>query len=513
MNNENPQNDLHKVSIVFHEGPLRPERFKTRNCYPIQDAEKQRIIQERLNNLKITTNLTFSKNRVCYVYDEIMTKHENLFDELNHPERPERIIGIQKRFEEFLLINRMKKLIGRQATTDEICLAHTYKHVNFIRKAVEKEDLREVSEKFDSVYLHASTFECASFAAGSVLQVVDEVLNGNSRSGVCVVRPPGHHAESDTPHGFCIFNNVAIAAQYAIRDHGLKRVLIIDWDVHHGNGIQHIFEKDPNVLYISLHRYDFGAFFPRSKDADYDVVGEGLGEGFNVNIPWNKRTMGDAEYTTAFQHIILPIAYEFNPELVIVSAGFDAAIGDPLGKYKVTPEAYGYFTHWLSSLANGRIIVCLEGGYNVNSISYSMTMCAKALLGDPLPQLQPFTRNSINSSCIETLQNVARVQKKYWKSLKFNKKLQFNENKLSEFTDSSPLSDQFDNLRLQECPLSSSLSSSPSPQKNVADDTDNITKGTDVLKEIKSDAIAAGPSKPIEKKQTLVDYLSENMQV
>lgn len=217
-----------------------------------------------------------------------MLGHRNLYDN-EYPERPDRIELIKKRFDEFLLTNRMKKLNSRQATTDELCLAHSYQHVSFIRKIVEKSDeLEEISKNFNSIYLHPKTFECATYAVGSVLQVVDEVLNGSSRSGVCVVRPPGHHAESDMPHGFCIFNNVAIAALYAIRDHGLKRVLIVDWDVHHGNGIQHIFEKNPNVLYISLHRYDHGSFFPRSTDADYTVVGEGQGEGFNVNIPWNK---------------------------------------------------------------------------------------------------------------------------------------------------------------------------------------------------------------------------------
>lgn len=158
-----------------------------------------------------------------------------------------------------------------------------------MRKTVERiDELQNVADAYNSVYFHPKTFECASVAAGSVLQVVDVVLNGCARSGVCVVRPPGHHAESDLPHGFCIFNNAAIAANYAIRDHGMKRVLIVDWDVHHGNGTQHIFESSPNVLYISVHRYDHGNFFPKKVDADYTVVGEGSGEGFNVNIPWNK---------------------------------------------------------------------------------------------------------------------------------------------------------------------------------------------------------------------------------
>lgn len=132
--------------------------------------------------------------------------------------------------------------------------------------------------------------------------------------------------------------------------------------------------------------------------------------------------MGDIEYITAFQRIVLPIAYEFDPELVLVSAGFDACIGDPIGHYSVSPEAYGYFTHWLSSLANGRIILCLEGGYNVNSISHAMAMCSKALLGDPLPMLQILDKKP-NASCIETINKVLSVQKKYWNSLKFNKKL------------------------------------------------------------------------------------------
>lgn len=502
---------MHKVSIIFNEGPPRPERFETRDCYPLQSKETKQIIADRLQQLKIITSLTYPKNRVCYVFDEMMTKHEYLFDDLSHPERPERIIEINKRFLEFSLVNRMKKLKGRSATTDELYLAHTYKHINFIRKLAEKDDLREASEQFDSVYLHSSTFECASHAAGSILQVVDEVLNGHSMCGVCVVRPPGHHAESDQPHGFCIFNNVAVAAQYAIRDHGLKRVLIVDWDVHHGNGIQHIFEKNPNVLYISLHRYDYGAFFPRSNDGDYNVVGEGLGEGFNVNIPWNKRTMGDAEYITAFQHIVLPIAYEFNPELVLISAGFDAAIGDPLGKYKVSPEAYGYFTHWLSALASGQTIVCLEGGYNVNTISYCMTMCTKTLLGDPLPHLQSFGRNSINSSSIETLHNVISVQMKYWNSLRFNKKLPHFGNVLPH-NDSSQISDKLDNLRLDDTPNSSSLSSTPSTQRD-ADKNDKTTNTPNTCSNFNSGYVEAGPSKPVEKKPTLVDYLSENMQV
>lgn len=385
----------------------------------------------------------------------------------------------------------MLKLTTRQATTDELCLAHSRAHINFIRKTVEKENHLEIGDTFNSVYFHPATFQCAVTAAGSLLQVVDSVLNGTSRSGIAVVRPPGHHAESDMPHGFCIFNNVAIAANYAIRDHGLKRVLIIDWDVHHGNGIQHIFQDNNKVLYISLHRYDNGSFFPRSTDGDYTVVGDGPGEGFNVNIPWNKKGMSDMDYIAAFQNIILPISNEFNPELVLVSAGFDAAIGDPLGGCKVSPEAYAYFTHWLSSLANGRIILCLEGGYNVNSISYAMTMCAKALLGDPLPIVQT-NRNGLSESCIETLRNVNSVHEKYWKCLKFNKKLP-DFNKIDCVTDE--------------------LTENMNEMKIVDSDENNKSSGSNSTK--KSLMSEAGSSKSIGEtpKQTLGDYLSDNMEV
>lgn len=378
-------------------------------------------------------------------------------------------------------MERMLKLVTRQATTDELCLAHTRAHVNFIRKTVEKENHREIGDTFNSVYFHPATFQCAVTAAGSLLQVVDNVLTGKSRSGIAVVRPPGHHAETDTPHGFCIFNNVAIAANYAIRDHGLKRVLIIDWDVHHGNGIQHIFQNNNKVLYISLHRYDNGNFFPRSTDGDYTVVGCGAGEGFNVNIPWNKKAMTDMEYIAAFQQIILPISYEFNPELVLVSAGFDAAIGDPLGGCKLSPEAYAYFTHWLSSLANGRIILCLEGGYNVNSISYAMTMCTKALLGDPLPIVQT-NRNGLSESCLETLRNVNSVQKNYWKCLKFNKKL-------PNFTAATDdLIDHMKEMKIVDSDENQS-STSNKPQAGSSKSTNEIPK------------------------QTLENYLSDNMEV
>ena len=151
-----------------------------------------------------------------------MQQHCNAFED-GHPEQPERIKKIHEMHQDYNLIERLHHLPPRSATTDEICLAHTRSHVNMIRRIGEKDALQDMGSKFNSVYFHSKTFDCATMAAGSVLQVVDKVLKGEARSGICNVRPPGHHAEADVPHGFCIFNNVAIAAHYALRDHGLKR--------------------------------------------------------------------------------------------------------------------------------------------------------------------------------------------------------------------------------------------------------------------------------------------------
>ncbi|XP_032588352.1 histone deacetylase 6 isoform X1 [Drosophila mojavensis] len=422
---------LHRVKRIWLGGPP-PEpdqRYPTRGTSAQLPEDVVARNAARLSVLRAETQLSVPAIRVCYAYDAQMLQHFNLHD-ATHPEQPMRIRQIHQMHDDYQLLGRMHQLSARAATTDEVCLAHTRAHVNSVRRLLGRsvEELQQMGAGYNSVYLHPRTFECATLASGSVLQAVDSVLRGQSRSGICNVRPPGHHAEPDQPHGFCIFNNIAIAAQYAIREFGLERILIVDWDVHHGNGTQHIFESNPKVLYMSIHRYEHGAFFPKGPAGNYDMVGKNAGRGFNVNIPWNKKGMGDLEYALAFQQLILPIAYEFNPQLVLVSAGFDAAIGDPLGGCKVTPEGYGLFTHWLSALAGGRIIVCLEGGYNVNSISYAMTMCTKTLLGDPVPtpQFIPAAQRSATvafQSCVETLQLCVEQQHQYWKSLVFGCKL------------------------------------------------------------------------------------------
>jgi histone deacetylase 6 len=270
----------------------------------------------------------------------------------------------------------------------------------------------------DSIYFNHSTYECAKLAAGGAIEACKAVVQGAVRNAIAIIRPPGHHAESNQPSGFCIFNNVPIATRVCQEAYpeSCRKVLILDWDVHHGNGIQHAFYNDPNVLYISLHVYRDAQFYPSLPDGNLDFCGEGPGEGKNVNIPWAEHGMGDPEYIYAFQEVVMPIATEFDPDLVIISAGFDAAEGDVLGGCFVTPAAYGHMTHMLMRLAKGKLVVCLEGGYNLRSIARSALAVTRVLMLEPPDRLQedlPAPRDS----AVHVIEQVKRQHSKYWKCL------------------------------------------------------------------------------------------------
>ncbi|XP_053610806.1 histone deacetylase 6 isoform X1 [Plodia interpunctella] len=411
--------EKHVVTLRWEGDETRPETFATRDCYPLQDDQTKKEIARRLNHLRIVTELRSPLHSVGYIYDEAMLKHKNIC-EPDHVECPERIMRIHERHRDFGLLSRLHILESARASEEQILAVHSPKHLKRLKElaTTKLRDLNNQREDYDSIYFHPDSLESAAVAAGCVIQMVDAVLNNVVGSGVCVVRPPGHHADADAPSGFCLLNSAAAAAAHALHAHGLTRVLILDWDVHHGNGTQKITYEDDKILYMSIHRYDHGSFFPHSTDADYAEVGEGRGEGFNVNVPWNKRGMGDTEYLAAFTQVVLPIAYEYNPELVIVSAGFDACVGDPLGGCKVTPECYGRMTQLLRGLSGGRVVLCLEGGYNVTSISYAMAMCTKALLGDPVYHHYE-TKPAPHWTAVESINNVIATHKKYWKNLKF----------------------------------------------------------------------------------------------
>ncbi|KAF9148901.1 Histone deacetylase 4 [Linnemannia schmuckeri] len=278
---------------------------------------------------------------------------------------------------------------------------------------------------------HSST--AAKVAAGSLITLVDQVVTGRCKNGFAIIRPPGHHAEEDEAMGFCFFNNVGVAVNLTLSRYPLtvQKILIIDWDVHHGNGTQQIFYENPNVLYISLHRWDNGHFYPFTGAPD--ECGEEAGEGTNVNIAWSSygrgQAMGDVEYIAAFWYVLLPIARQFGPDLVMVSAGFDAADGHAanIGGYTVSPQGFAILTRLVQTLAGGRVILSLEGGYEFEPLALSATACLEELLPHSLlpatapTRAFPFasfqgTLNSVkpNAMAVSSLHQVLKYQQKYW---------------------------------------------------------------------------------------------------
>ncbi|KAF8954206.1 Histone deacetylase hda1 [Entomortierella lignicola] len=291
---------------------------------------------------------------------------------------------------------------------EELHLVHTKDHVEKITKTagLNKDELLKMANSYNSIYLNNSSAFCARLSCGSLIELCKAVATGQVLNGLAIIRPPGHHAEPHEAGGFCLYNNVAIAARYLQNAHGLRKIFILDWDVHHGNGTQTVFYDDPDVVYCSIHRFDHGEFYPGDPvAAAHTAIGEGKGRGSG---------MGDSEYIYAFNKVIMPIVLEFAPDFVLVSAGFDAAKGDHIGQMLVTPPAYGHMTHMLKSLAGGKIILALEGGYNLDSIAVSGLACAQALLNDPIEPLGPITPNAL---CVQTIHEVIEVQSRYWKSL------------------------------------------------------------------------------------------------
>lgn len=357
---------------------------------------------------------------VGLVYDERMQAHYNAEDPL-HPEKPDRISAIYESLEAAGIVDKCEFVAAREATTSELSCVHSKKHIDNIRlvsnRAQERSSRISLARKYNSIYFNEGSSHSALLAAGSCVELSLRIAKGELGAGAAVVRPPGHHAEADTPMGFCLFNNVAVAAHNLVHCQpalGIKKVLIVDWDVHHGNGTQHMFWKDPFVLYFSIHRYDYGFFYPTSEDGDADKIGEGAGRGFNVNVPWQRRGYGDLDYLAVFDHLLMPIAQQFNPDMVFISGGFDSALGDPLGGCKITPAGYFQMTQRLMTLAGGRLVLALEGGYNLKSIAASYLACMKALLGESCEDKLSL---ELRSSTWSLIRDVRKKLLPYWSSL------------------------------------------------------------------------------------------------
>ncbi|XP_034735891.1 polyamine deacetylase HDAC10 isoform X1 [Etheostoma cragini] len=333
-------------------------------------------------------------------------------------EVPERLTVCHEALIKTGLAGRCVSVPVREATDADILLVHSEEYLEAVKKTpyMTLEDLQEFTRQYGDVYFHPNIYHCAKLAAGAALQLVDSVMTGKVRNGMALVRPPGHHSMRSAANGFCVFNNVAIAARYAKQQYGVKRVLIVDWDVHHGQGVQYCFEDDPSVLYFSWHRYEHQKFWPQLRESDYDSVGKEKGAGFNINVPWNKVGMKNSDYLSVFCHILLPVAYEFSPDLVLVSAGFDSAIGDPEGQMCASPDIFAHLTHLLMNLAGGKLCAVLEGGYNLTSLPQSVCETVQTLLGDPAPR--PANLDGPCVSALESLHCVRSAHRQYWSCLK-----------------------------------------------------------------------------------------------
>ncbi|XP_028846319.1 histone deacetylase 4 isoform X1 [Denticeps clupeoides] len=384
------------------------------------------VVQEPPTKPRFTTGL---------VYDTLMQKHQCMCGNTNtHPEHAGRIQSIWSRLQETGLRSKCECIRGRKATLEELQTVHSEAHVllygtNPLRQKLDSSltpmfvrlPCGGMGVDSDTIWNEVHSSSAARLAVGSVVELVFKVASGELKNGFAVVRPPGHHAEESTPMGFCYFNSVAIAAKLLQHRLNVSKILIVDWDVHHGNGTQQAFYTDPNVLYLSLHRYDNGNFFPGSGAPD--EVGSGPGLGFNVNMAFTgglDPPMGDAEYLSAFRTVVMPIANEFAPDVVLVSSGFDAVEGHPppLGGYRLTAKCFGYLTKQLMGLAGGRLVLALEGGHDLTAICDASEACVSALLGNELePLSEEVLQQRPNTNAVRSMEKVLEAHGKYWRSL------------------------------------------------------------------------------------------------
>ncbi|XP_006910164.1 histone deacetylase 5 isoform X1 [Pteropus alecto] len=373
------------------------------------------------------------------VYDTFMLKHQCMCGNTHvHPEHAGRIQSIWSRLQETGLLSKCERIRGRKATLDEIQTVHSEYHTLLYgtsplnrQKLDSKKLLGPISQKMyamlpcggigvdsDTVWNEMHSSSAVRMAVGCLVELAFKVAAGELKNGFAIIRPPGHHAEESTAMGFCFFNSVAITAKLLQQKLNVGKVLIVDWDIHHGNGTQQAFYNDPSVLYISLHRYDNGNFFPGSGAPE--EVGGGPGMGYNVNVAWTGGVdppIGDVEYLTAFRTVVMPIAHEFSPDVVLVSAGFDAVEGhlSPLGGYSVTARCFGHLTRQLMTLAGGRVVLALEGGHDLTAICDASEACVSALLSVELQPLdETVLQQKPNVNAVATLEKVIEIQSKHW---------------------------------------------------------------------------------------------------
>jgi acetoin utilization deacetylase AcuC-like enzyme len=311
---------------------------------------------------------------VAFVYHEGCLEHSG---GPAHPERPDRILAIRSHLSECGLLDRLIPIRPTPCPVERLAAVHRPRYIESIREACGRAPVRLDPD----TAISRGSWDAALLSAGGALAASDAVLSGRAATAFVCTRPPGHHAEADRAMGFCLFNNVAIAARYLQAEHRLARVLIVDWDVHHGNGTQHMFEEDESVLYFSTHQ---SLFYPGS--GDRAEAGRGRGKGFTINVPMPAGS-DDGDYLEIFRTVLKPAADRFRPETILISAGFDGHRDDPLAGMALSEQGYAELTAIVLEAARehceGRIISLLEGGYDLNALGLSVEAHLRKLLEAP----------------------------------------------------------------------------------------------------------------------------------
>lgn len=321
-----------------------------------------------------------------------------------HIECPERLEAIADVLNEEPLLP-LASIPARPAAVEEITTVHAPEYVDFLSRTRDRSFVQLDSDTATS----SLSYEAALLAAGGTIEAADYVLAGPNRNAFALVRPPGHHAERGQARGFCLFNNAAIAAAHLVNRRDLRRVLIADWDVHHGNGTQQAFYSRSDVLFFSTHR---SPFYPGG--GGWDEIGEGEGKGFTVNVPLSSGK-ADGDFLFIYRHVLGPIAAAFEPEFIIVSAGFDISSGDPLGGMAVSLEGFAGLASEMMAMADdscgGRLLLVLEGGYNIEVQARAIRQVLGRMAGiRPAPEI----RADISIATQKEITPVIDVQRTYW---------------------------------------------------------------------------------------------------
>ncbi len=313
-----------------------------------------------------------SRKQTGILLDDIYLQHDT---GPGHPERPDRLRSIVERLHRAGLIDQTTQIASRPAKVEELMRVHTREMIDRVRIASARGPVRLDA---DTTVSHQS-YQAALRAAGGLLACCDAVMRGDVENAFAIVRPPGHHAERDRSMGFCLFNNVAVAARDMQERHGLPRIAIIDWDVHHGNGTQHIFDEDPSVFYASLHQHPL---YPGTGMRSEEGRGEGIGTTLNIPLPSGS---DDDNYARAFEEVERAVT-SFQPDAILVSAGYDAHHRDPLASMSMTEAGFALLTDRVRQLAHDlcddRLIVTLEGGYDLDGLSGSVVATVERLMAD-----------------------------------------------------------------------------------------------------------------------------------